>query len=347
MQRPPDSWKRLTPTAPVEAAAPPSVAQVRAAAERIAPHVIRTPVAPWRGPRARALFGANTEVWVKMEVFQAGGSFKARGALNTILQLAPEERARGLTAFSSGNHAIAVAYAAQMLGVSAKVVMPSAANPARVSACRELGAEVVFAQDGAGARQMMLDIVSQEGRVAIHPYEGQHVTQGTGTIALEINEQVPDLDAVLVSIGGGGLCSGLASTMKQLRPQCRILAVEPEGADTMYRAFATGQAQTLERAQTIADCLAPPQTQPYSMGLCMAAVDELALIPDAEMVDAMNLLYDEFRLAVEPGGAASTAAAIGPYRDQIEGKKVLIFLCGSNIDLGTFSRITSGAERAH
>jgi threonine dehydratase len=299
-------------------------------------------VVPWLGPVARRLFGDDTEIWLKLELLQVGGSFKARGALNTALQLSAAERARGLTAFSSGNHAIAVAFAAQVLGVTAKVVMLSSANPARIETCRGLGAEVLFAPDGDAASEMVREIQEREGRAAIHPYDGVHTTEGTGTIALELVDQIPDLDAVLVSIGGGGLCSGLASTLKQLRPECRIYAIEPEGADTMYRSFQTGQPQAAGAITTIADCLAPPRILPYSYGLCRQAVDELALISDAAMVDAMGLLFRELKLAVEPGGAASTAAALGPFREQIAGKRAAILLCGSNIDLRSFARLVEG-----
>lgn len=259
MNRSADPVKRLSP-APLAGmgAVPPTLGVVSAAAERIAPYVLRTPVLPWRGPTARRLFGDDTEIWLKLELFQTGGSFKARGALNSALQLSADDRARGLTAFSSGNHAIAVAFAAQVLGVSAKVVMLSSANPARIATCRNFGAEIVFAPTGEEAMKMVGEIQAREGRVAIHPYDGIHITEGTGTIALEVADQVPDLDAILVSVGGGGLCSGLASTMKQIRPECRIYAVEPEGADTMYRSFQAGAPQSLSAVATIADCLAPP-----------------------------------------------------------------------------------------
>lgn len=324
----------------------PSLEAVAAAAERIAPHLVRTPVLHWRGPAARRLFGEGTEVWLKLELFQVGGSFKARGALNTALQLPPGQRAKGLTAFSSGNHAIAVAYAAQVLGVSAKVVMLNSANPARIELCRSFGAEILFAPDGDSAIEMVRDIQEQEGKSAIHPYDGVHTTEGAGTIALELVEQVPDLDAVLVSIGGGGLCSGLASTLKQVRPDCQVLAIEPEGADTMYRSFQAGHPLAAGVITTVADCLAPPRTLPYSYGLCRRAVDELALISDAAMIDAMGLLLRELKLVVEPGGAASTAAAIGPFRERIAGKRVAIVLCGSNIDLSSFTQMLSAGAPA-
>ena len=199
----------------------------------------------------------------------------------------------------------------------------------------------MFAPDGEAAADLAEQIRRVEGRAVIHPYEGVQVSEATGTIALEIAQQVPDLDAIVLSVGGGGLCSGVSSTMKQLRPECRIYGVEPEGADTMYRSFRSGHVESLDSVATIADCLAPPRTLPYSFGLCRQFVDKLVLIDDDRIVGAMKTLFADLKIAAEPGGAASTAAALGPLRDRLAGKKSLILLCGSNIDLDTFTSILS------
>lgn len=312
---------------------PPSLEEVAATAKLIADHVIETPVTRWpERPRS------GVEVLLKLELFQATGSFKARGAVANALKTPAEARRRGFTAFSSGNHAAAVAYAASAVGASAKVVMLRSANPARVENCRRFGAEVLFADDGQAATDKVAEIVAAEGRTAIHPYEGFWTSAGAGTLALEIGRQVPDADAVVVAIGGGGLCSGVAATLKQLRPGCQVLAVEPEGADTMYRSFASGRPERLEAVNTIADTLAPPVTLPYSLGLCRDNVDELALISDDSMRDAMALLYSRFKLAVEPGGAAALAGVMGPFRQRLRGKRAVVIVCGSNIDLETYTR---------
>jgi len=319
--------------------AAPSLAAIAAAAERLAPFIVRTPVHRWSSPTAVRLFGATTQVWLKLELLQVTGSFKPRGALNVAMNVDPAARARGFTAFSSGNHAAAVAYAAQVLGTTAKVVMLASANPARVENCRKLGGEVLFASDGVTAMSMVEEIREKEGRVLIHPYEGLHTSTGTATIALELAEQIPDLECVVVAIGGGGLCSGIGPAIKQLVPGCRVLAVEPVGADKMYRSFKSGRPEAAGRTTTIADSLAPPYILPYSFGLCRDSVDELALISDEQMREAMGLLFSDLKLAVEPGGAASTAAAIGPFREQLMGKRVAIIVCGSNIDIGSFARL--------
>jgi len=327
----------------------PSLATIEAAAMRLAPHIARTPVHRWTPHSAERLFGPGAQVWLKLELLQVTGSFKPRGALNVAMNLAPEILARGLTAFSSGNHAAAVAYAARVLGTTAKVVMLASANPARVENCRRLGGEVLFASDGVAAMAMVEEIREKEGREAIHPYEGPHTSAGTATIALELAEQVPDLDCVVVAIGGGGLCSGIGPAIKQLVPGCRVLAVEPEGADKMYRSFKSGRPEAAGKTSTIADSLAPPYILPYSFGLCRGSVDDLTLISDAQICEAMAVLFSEFKLAVEPGGAASTAAALGPFREQLSGKRVAIVLCGSNIDIESFYRLlpkTAVGERS-
>lgn len=334
-----NSSRVAAPSVDDEWSQPPSLAVIQEAARRLSPHTVKTPVIPWVGPAARDLFGEDTEVWLKLELLQISGSFKPRGALNVALQLDPRQRANGLTAFSSGNHAAAVAYAARVLGTTAKVVMLASANPARVANCQRFGGEVVFAPDSPGAQEMANEIMTREGRALIHPYEGPRTSAGTATIALELAEQIPNLDAVIVAIGGGGLCSGIGPAMKLLRPGCEVLAVEPAGADKMYRSFKLGSPQATGVTNTIADSLSPPTALPYSFGLCRQSVDELVLLTDDDMKRAMSLLYNELKLAVEPGGAASTAGAIGPFRKRIQGKCVALVVCGSNIDVTSLKNL--------
>jgi len=310
----------------------PTLAQIEAAAQRLAPHIEHTPVFHWTGPSPRALFGADTDVWVKLELLQVTGSFKPRAALNVALSLTAEEQRRGLATFSSGNNAAAVAYAAQIAGTTAKVVMPRTANPARIENSRRFGAEIVIAADAREALARVREICASEGRKFIHPYEGPLTTCGNATLGLEICQQVAEPEAVIVAVGGGGLCSGVGVAMKQLRPSCEVLAVEPEGADTMFRSFRSGRPEKLHEVRTIADSLAPPEVLPYSFGLCRRTVDELALVTDEQIRAAMLCLYRELKLGVEPGGAASMAGALYPFRERLRGKRVVLILCGSNID---------------
>jgi threonine dehydratase len=315
-----------------------SLAAIRETQEMIAPHIAVTPVHDWRGREIEALLAPGTRVTLKLELFQHSGTFKARGALSKMMRLTPEERARGVTAVSAGNHAIATAYAAACLGASAKVVMMGSANPARVAACRALGAEVLMAPDGRTAFEMVEAIARDEGRSFIHPFEGPYTALGTATLGMEWLEQSPDLDAAIIAIGGGGLCGGASAAIKLLKPDCLVFGVEPTGSDTMTRSFAQGSPVDHAEVRTIADSLAPPFALPYSYGLCRRNVDGLVLVDDDEIRSAMALLFREMKLAVEPAAAAATAALVGPLKERLAGKKVGVLVCGSNIDFDSFQR---------
>src|SRR4029450_11391907 len=204
-------------------------------------------------PALTRRLGPGTSVVLKEELFQRTGTFKPRGALTVMLDLAPEALARGVTAVSAGNHAIAVAYAAQVLGSTAKVVMPKTANPYRVAKCRELEATVALVEDVHVAFDRVKQIEADEGRTFVHPFEGPRTALGTATVGLELVEQVPDVQAVVVPIGGGGLCAGVGAAVKLARPDCAVYGVEPEGADSMSRSFAAGTPQAIPAGGTTAD----------------------------------------------------------------------------------------------
>jgi len=317
---------------------------VRAARARLGDRVIVTPVRLWRDPALERLVGRETRVFLKEELFQRAGSFKPRGALTVMLDLAPEALRRGVTAVSAGNHAMAVGYAAQVLGTTAKVVMPKNANPFRVAACRELGADVELVEDVHQAFERVRQIEEEEGRTFVHPFEGPLTALGTATLGLELVEQVEDLDAVIVPIGGGGLCAGVAAAVKQARPACLVFGVEPEGADTMHRSFAAGSPQAIDAVRTIADSLGAPHAAPYSFALCRRFVDELVLVDDDALRRAMRLLMTSAKLAVEPAGAAATAALVGPLRERLRGRRVAVVVCGANTDPATYAGQIAGAE---
>jgi threonine dehydratase len=319
----------------------PSIAEVRATLDRIAPHIARTPIHQWRGQEVDARVAPGTEVILKLELFQHTGTFKPRGALNNVLSLDPSMRERGIVAVSAGNHAIAAAYAAKTAGVSAKVVMIKTANPARIARAEALGAEVIIAGDGAEAFARAQEIADTEGRTFIHPFEGPKVAAGTGTIALELHEQAGDLDAIIVPVGGGGLMAGIANAMKQLQPTCRVYGVEPIGADSMTRSFAAGEPVKAAPVTTIADSLGPPYSLEYSFTLCRDNVDKLVLVDDDALMESMAVLFREMKLAVEPAGAATTAALFGPLRDELAGKRVGLIVCGANIDIENFARMVA------
>ncbi|MCY3898366.1 MAG: threonine/serine dehydratase [Caldilineaceae bacterium] len=314
----------------------PTLEEIRTTRAHIDPYVFRTPMWRWQNQTVEEALGADTEVWLKLELFQRTGTFKPRGAVNDILQLDEKARARGVTAVSAGNHAIAVAYAAQIFGISAKVVMPSSAPQFRVEKSRSYGAEVVLVADVYEAFAEVERIQQEEGRAFVHPFDSRPIVTGQATVGLEVCEDAPPLDVLIVPVGGGGLAAGISAAVRQLQPDCAVFGVEPKGADTMHRSFATGKPESIERVETIATSLGAPSTQSYSLGLCRHFLEDLALVSDEEMLDAMRLLLHEMKLAVEPACAASTAALWGPLREQAVGKRVGLILCGSNIGVDTF-----------
>jgi threonine dehydratase len=316
-----------------------TLAEIRAARDRLGDRVRRTPVMPLEGPAVEAAFAPGTQALLKLELFQYTGSFKARGALVNALALDEDQRRRGICAISAGNHAIAAAFAARAVGTSAKVVMKEGANPFRVAECRRYGGDIVFEADFHAAFRRVEDIRVQEGRTLIHPFEGLGTATGTATLGLEFIEQAPELDAVIVPVGGGGLAAGLATAIRLVKPDCRVFGVEPFGADTMYRSFAAGSPQGIEKIDTIADSLGAPYALPISFALCRASLEEVVRIHDAEMIAAMRFLFQHARLAVEPAGAAATAALLGPLRERLAGLRVGLIVCGSNISAEAYAHL--------
>lgn len=324
----------------------PTLDQINLAREKIDPYVVETPVWHWRGREAAALSGPETQVFLKLELFQHTGSFKPRGALMVMLDLDPQAARAGVTAVSAGNHAIAVAYAAQLLGLPAKVVMPVTANPARVAKCRSYGAEVDQVQNVTEAFERVHQIEQEEGRVFVHPFEGPLTAIGTATVGYEFCNQVPDLDAVIVPIGGGGLCAGIAAAVKQLQPGCMVFGVEPEGADTMHRSFASGKPESIPAVRTIADSLGAPHAAPYSLALCQKFVDELVMVNDDDLRRSMLRLFNGVKLAVEPAGSAAAAALAGPLKERLRGMRVGLVVSGTNIDPASFAAHLEKAGQA-
>ena len=318
----------------------PTLEAVEATRGRIAPHVLHTPTLPYYGAESSVQFGGDTEVFLKLELFQRTGSFKPRGALNVMLGLGEDERSRGITAASAGNHAIAAAYAAGVLGLSAKVVMHRAANPFRVARCTGLGAEVVFADDLAGVFELVERIRDKEGRSFVHPFEGPRTFEGTATVGWELCHDAPDLDAVVVPIGGGGLIAGIASAVSRLQPACKVYGVEPEGARGMTESLTDGAPVSRVALSSIADSLSAPFHTPGAFDLVQRHVEDVVTVSDEALVAAMTTMFGDLKLAVEPAGAAAVAALAGPLKDRLRGQRVGLLVCGSNIDPETYGRIT-------
>ncbi len=316
----------------------PQPEQIRALKRQLSDYLPETPV--MRCHELEDELGSSAEVFAKLEFLQRTGTFKARGALSDILNLTQAQRDAGVTAVSAGNHAVAVAFAAQVTGVNAKVVMTATANPERVARARGFGANVVFADGVHEAFDTVARITEDEGRYLVHPFEGERIALGTATLGLEIMEQVPGAELLIVPVGGGGLCAGIASAARALNPACEIVAVEPEGADSMYRSIQAGSPQTLPSVDTIADSLGAPFAMPYSFELCRQNVDDFVRVPDSAIRAAMRFLFQRLNIAVEPACAATTAALLGPLRERALNRRVAILFCGSNIDWQSFAEFS-------
>jgi threonine dehydratase len=296
---------------------------VLAARETIAGRVHRTPTLSSR--TLGDLIG--TRAFLKAELFQRTGSFKVRGVLNKMVALTPEERSHGVVTWSAGNHAQAVAYAAAREGLDCLVVMSSEANPLKVAATRAYGAGVDLEAPGhAEAYERLLQVIGETGRTFLHPFDDPLVVAGQGTVGLEIAEDVPDAILVVVPIGGGGLISGIATAL-----DCRVVGVEPEGSTAMSSALVAGEVVQVE-SHTIADGLAPPFAGELPLAICRERVEEVVLVSDAEIAEAMRFLYQRAKLACEPAGAAATAALLSGKITVEPGSTVVAVVSGGNAD---------------
>ena len=319
-----------------------SLSEIQKTRDRLGERVVTTPSLQWQGDELSRSIDDETAVYVKLELFQRTGTFKPRGAMNVMMHLSPMQLEKGITAVSAGNHAIAAAYCAREMGTSAKIFMPKSASQLRIDRARAYGAEINLCDTQPEMFELAELAQRDEGRTFVHPFEGPRTVQGTATAGLEFTGQVPELDAMILPIGGGGLCAGFSAALKQVWPDVRIYGVEPEGANTMSLSFAWGEPVTKEDVSTIADSLAPPLALPYTFGVCRDLLDEIVLVSDDQMRNAMRALFYDLKVAVEPAGAASTAALCGPLREQLRGQKVGVITCGSNILLSDFCRLASG-----
>jgi threonine dehydratase len=318
----------------------PSVAAIRANRARLGDLVVTTPIRMLVDDSVKAAIGPDTRLWLKEELFQRTGSFKPRGALTVMLDLDSDALSRGVTGLSAGNHAISLGYCARLLGTTAKVVMPRTANPFRIQVCRELGVEIEFVDSVGDGFPRVKAIEAEEGRTFVHPFEGPKTALGTATIGMELIDQTREqgvtLDAVIVAAGGGGITGGVSCAVKQMSPSTAVYVIEPEGADTMYRSFKEGTPQSIDKVRTIADSLGAPRCEPYSLELNRQFVDEVLLVNDDQIREAMRLLFRSAKLVTEPAGATALAGLMYPLRTRLDGKTVGIVVCGGNIDAENF-----------
>jgi threonine dehydratase len=316
-----------------------SLADVQAARRRIAGHVHHTPVLTSRQLDARL----GCRLFFKCEMFQRVGAFKARGAFSRLTQLTPAERAGGAVAFSSGNHAQAVALAARDLGMRATIVMPDDAPANKAAATRGYGARVVTYERASGDREAIAGrIVAEEGAVLVPPFDDDAVIAGQGTLALELLEDVADLDMVVAPCGGGGLLSGIAVAARGLRPELRVFGVEPEAGDDMKRSLAAGHPVAIPLPATIADALQTMRPAERTLALVRALAEDVVTVSDLELRRAMALLASRMKLVVEPGGAAGFAALLHGKVPGIAGHRVGVVLSGGNVDPDRFGGWIAG-----
>ena len=302
------------------------LADIRAAADRIRGHVHRT------GQAGSAYLGerSGTRVSLKLELFQKTGSFKVRGVVNTLLQLGEAERARGVISLSAGNHAQALAWGATRFGIASTIVMPATAVPGKVAATRGYGGEVI--QTAGDLLATALEIQQQRGLTLVPPFDDPRVIAGQGTVGLELVEDVPDVDVVIVACGGGGLISGVAAAVKALRPQARVIGVEPEFSAVMSQSLAAGAPQRLTVNRTVADGLSAPFAGVHTLEHVRAFVDEMLIVTDAEIIEGMRALMERCKLFAEPAAGAAVAPLLGGRISLPAGARVVAIVCGGNVD---------------
>ena len=266
----------------------------------------------------------------KMEMFQKTGAFKVRGVLNKLFHLSEEEKAKGVISLSSGNHAQALAYAAAQSGISSTIVMPMSSVQSKVDATRGYGAEVVLTDED--LLETALSIQKERDLTLVHPFDDPMIIAGAGTVGLEIIEDVPDVDVVVAGIGGGGLISGVATAVKESRPNVGVIGVEPEGAQGMTLSLQQGKPAHLDSVNTVADGLAAPFAGEHTLAHVQKYVDEVVIVSDDEIIEAMLLIMERCKVVAEPAAAATLAALLYGKTQVSPGETVVCVLSGGNID---------------
>jgi threonine dehydratase len=307
---------------------PPDLSDLRAAHDRIRPFIHRTPIVTCAAIDAQA----GARVFFKCENFQKAGAFKARGAANAVLSLPEEQARRGVATHSSGNHAAALALAAGRRGIPAYIVMPHTAPAVKRAAVEGYGGKITFCEpDQASREAACAEVVRTTGATLVHPYNDDRVIAGQGTAALELLEDVPDLDAVLAPVGGGGLLSGTAIAVKSLRPTARVIGCEPALADDAYQSLKENRIVPARPPVTVADGLRTALGE-KTFPVIKRHVEEIALVDEAEIVAAMRLLFERAKIVVEPSAAVPLAALLNRPLN-LARARVGIILSGGNVDV--------------
>ena len=314
-----------------------TLTEIREAAERVRAIARATPLLDVTSLAGRPLL-------LKCESMQPGGAFKIRGAYNMVARLTPEQRAQGVITYSSGNHGQAMALAARELGAPAVVVMPTTAPGIKVEGARGFGAEVIFAGTTSADRKSRAEQeAAARGLTMVPPFDHEWIISGQGTLGLEILQQRPDVEAVVVPVGGGGLLAGVAAAIKQSQPSVRVIGVEPEGAAAMKASLEAGHAVTLDRTASVADGLMPVRPGDLTFAHAQQYVDEVITVSDEQIIDAVLWLFTRAKVVAEPSGAATVAAVLAGLVT-VEGPVVAI-VSGGNIGLDRLEQLRQQRER--
>lgn len=304
-----------------------SMPQIEAAAQRIRSLVVETPVIPF----ASLSHEVGCSISIKCENFQHGFAFKARGACNAVFSLTDEEATRGVVTHSSGNHAAALARAAKLRGIRAHIVMPENSARVKLAAVRSLGVEPVMCESTPAAREAMANrVMRTTGATLIHPFNDARVIAGQGTVGLEILRQYPDVETIVVPVGGGGLLAGTLIAVKSLKPSVRVIAAEPEWANDAFRSLQSGQIEPVLRTDSIADGLRTPLGS-LTFPIIFQLVDEILCVSESAIKDAMQQLGTHAKMIVEPSGAVPLAV-VNQHRDRFAAQRVVCVVSGGNRD---------------
>jgi threonine dehydratase len=303
---------------------------------KLSPFIIKTPIIK-NSPYLDKFF--NTNLFLKLEFLQHSGCFKVRGAINNVLNLTDSEKKKGITAVSAGNHAIASSYAANKFSIRNKIFLYDSANLYRINKVKSLNGNL-FLTDPDSAFKKVEKASKIDGYYFIHPFDGKFTIQGTASLGFEICKQIENIDNIIISVGGGGLIAGVGSIIRQKFPHCKIIGVEPEGAKGLSDSIKNNYPLKKVIVNSIADSLCVPLHMPYSFSICKNVINKMVIVSDQDMKKSMKFMYKHYKFVLEPACVAGIAALSGPLKNKFENQNTLIVLCGSNIDMNSWSKLT-------
>ena len=312
-----------------------SINKIQNIYQNLAPYVIKTPfIHGWSSINEILC----TNAIFKCEFLQNAGTFKARGAINNVLNLTDLQMKSGVTAVSAGNHAIATSYVAHKFSLRNKIFIYESANQYRIDKCNELNANLHFTDPDSAFKNVKI-ASEDEGYYFIHPFDGQYTLQGTASLGLELCNQIENIDNIIISCGGGGLIAGIGSAIKQIYPKCKVIGVEPDGAQGLSQSLIQKKPLNKVSINTIADSLSAPLHMPYSFSVCEMVIDQMVTVSDYEMKKSMRFMFENYKMLLEPACVAGIAALLGPLQNQLINQNTVILLCGSNIDAQSWNNL--------